>query len=248
MQRIGRPFNIIESVDSTNRLAMDAGSNDTADSGTVFFAMEQTAGRGQRGRTWHSEQGANIMMSVLLEPRGLEPSNTFPLSCAAAVAASDFFRKYAGDETAIKWPNDLYWRNRKAGGILIENLIRGKSWRYAIIGFGININQVVFDPELPNPVSLRQITGSRFDTVELARELCVCFELRLNELNETGLQPILDVFNERCYGRGHRFTFNKGGIPFSAEVLGVDETGSLITNGLTIERHRYGTLDWLGRS
>jgi BirA family biotin operon repressor/biotin-[acetyl-CoA-carboxylase] ligase len=246
MQTIGIPFNIIESVDSTNRLAMEAGSNGTASSGTTFFAMEQTAGRGQRGRAWHSQKGANIMMSILLEPVGLSPANTFPLSCVAALAASDLFRRHAGDETTIKWPNDLYWRDRKAGGILIENNIRGKTWRHAIVGYGININQTVFSPEIPNPVSLRQIAGCIFDSVGLAHELCRDVEQRLGELYASGFMPLLELFNQRCYGRGRRFIFRTNNRVFTAEVIGVNETGSLVTNGERMETHRFGTIEWLG--
>jgi BirA family biotin operon repressor/biotin-[acetyl-CoA-carboxylase] ligase len=246
MQTIGIPFNIIESVDSTNKMAMEAGYNGTAESGTIFFAMEQTAGRGQRGRAWYSQKGANIMMSILLEPVGMSSANTFPLSCVAALAASDLFRRHAGDETAIKWPNDLYWRDRKAGGILIENNMRGNTWRHAVVGFGININQVIFSAEIPNPVSLRQITGRMFDSVELARELCKDLQHRLESLSDTGFKPLLELFNARCYGRGRRFFFRKDDRTFSAEILGVDETGSLVTNGECMETHRFGTLEWLG--
>ena len=103
--------------------------------------------------------------------------------------------KYAGDETKIKWPNDLYWQDRKAGGILIESIVRSResgvgSWEWAIIGIGININQTTFPDDLPNPVSLKQITGKNFDPVELAKELCGLLDKRFTELIENGFENI----------------------------------------------------------
>ena len=246
MRRIGIPFNIIGSVDSTNRLALEGGQDGKSASGAVFFALEQTAGKGQRGRTWASEPGQNIMMSVLLDPEGLTAAGLFGLSCAAALAATDLFSTYAGDETAIKWPNDIYWRDRKAGGILIENSMRGSEWRRAVIGFGININQTAFDPGLPNPVSLRQITGRTFDPVALARELCGALERRLGALAETGLEPLLGSYEQRLYGLGRRFRFRDGDTTFEAVVRGVDADGRLVTDGGQRRCHRFGSISWLG--
>ncbi len=246
MQRIGIPFKIIGSVDSTNRLALEEGQEGRSASGAVFFALEQTAGKGQRGRTWASEPGLNIMMSVLIEPDGLEDAGLFGLSCAAALAATDLFGRHAGEETAIKWPNDIYWRDRKAGGILIENSMRGPEWRRSVIGFGININQTVFESDLPNPVSPRQITGKTFDPIALARELCAALELRLGQLAETGLTPLLGSYEERLYGRGRCFRFRKGDTTFAAVVQGVDAEGRLITENGQVQRHRFGDISWLG--
>src|SRR5450755_322744 len=143
-----------------------------ASQGTIFFAHEQLAGKGQRGKSWSSQPGENIIMSVVLEPEFLPVSRQFPLSACVALACHDFFSRYAGArETFIKWPNDLYWRDRKAGGILIENSFRGNKWMAAIAGIGVNINQVSFPETVRNPVSLRQITGRNHDAVKMAGEL-----------------------------------------------------------------------------
>jgi BirA family transcriptional regulator, biotin operon repressor / biotin---[acetyl-CoA-carboxylase] ligase len=121
-----------------------------ASHGTVFFAHEQSAGKGQRGKTWITEAGANIIMSIVLQPDLLEIKHQFALSACIAVCLHDFFQKYSGNDCRIKWPNDLYWRDRKTGGILIENVILGTAWKYAIVGIGININQVAFPQYLTN--------------------------------------------------------------------------------------------------
>src|SRR5687767_4015729 len=94
--------------------------------GTAVFSREQTSGRGQRSREWISEPDSNIILSIVLDLAGLlSSSQMFLLSKTVAVAAVDFFNKYAADGAAIKWPNDIYWNDRKAGGILIENVFHG---------------------------------------------------------------------------------------------------------------------------
>jgi len=167
--------------------------------GTAWFAMEQTAGKGQRGKQWLSPPGENIMLTLALQPNGLPLSRQFMLSVAVALGAADFFAKYAGDETGIKWSNDIYWRDRKAGGILIENVLRGNIWQYAIIGIGLNINQASFPPDLPNAVSLRQITGKVRDAATIARELCTFLDQRIRQLQPAGYEALLQEYSHRLF-------------------------------------------------
>ena len=139
----------LQSVDSTNNYAMARVAEGVAQHGSAYFAHEQTAGKAQRGKIWISEKGANIMMSMVIKPLFLQPSEQFKLSACVAVALHDFLKRYAGEQTKIKWPNDIYWRDRKAAGILIENVIStGKlaigNWQWAIVGIGVNLNQVDF--------------------------------------------------------------------------------------------------------
>ena len=124
------PFIELQSIDSTNKYAMALvhgahlpDGQDEAQHGTAIFTHEQTAGKGQRGKNWVSEKGSNIALSVLLKPYPLRIQDQFRLSICIAVSVYEFLSKYIGDETTIKWPNDLYWRDRKAGGILIENIV-----------------------------------------------------------------------------------------------------------------------------
>ena len=185
---------------------MEQVNSATISSGTAWFALEQTAGKGQRGKQWHSPPGENLMLTIALQPGMLPLSRQFMLSVAVALSVSDFFAKHAGDETGIKWSNDLYWRDRKAGGILIENVLRGNTWQYAIIGIGININQTAFPEHLPNPVSLRQITGKEWNSVTLAQELCACLQERIQQLHPSRYETLLDEYKSRL------FRFNTPGL------------------------------------
>jgi BirA family biotin operon repressor/biotin-[acetyl-CoA-carboxylase] ligase len=174
---LGAPLIELPSIDSTNIYAMEQIKAGKAISGSCYNTPFQTHGKGQHGRIWESEKGQNLLCSYVLELKSLNPSKNWGpedqkgLSAAVAIGAKAFFGAHAGDETLIKLPNDIYWRDRKAGGILIENSLRGSEWTWAVIGIGFNINQTSFSPDAPNPVSLRQITGRQWEIARLQTEL-----------------------------------------------------------------------------
>ena len=174
---LGAPLIELPSIDSTNIYAMEQIKAGKAISGSCYNTPFQTHGKGQHGRIWESEKGQNLLCSYVLELKSLNPSKNWGpedqkgLSAAVAIGAKAFFGAHAGDETLIKLPNDIYWRDRKAGGILIENSLRGTEWTWVVIGIGFNINQTSFSPDAPNPVSLRQITGRQWEIARLQTEL-----------------------------------------------------------------------------
>jgi BirA family biotin operon repressor/biotin-[acetyl-CoA-carboxylase] ligase len=245
MNQTGHPFIELITTESTNIYAMEQARARLAQPGTAFFAHEQTQGKGQRGKQWKSAPGENIALSLLIAPPGLEPANPFPLSCATALGCYDFYKSIAGDETSIKWPNDIYWRDRKAGGILIENIVRAGRWELAVVGIGINVNQTVFDPSLPNPVSLRQITGKKFTPVALARMLCESLHRRLQQLEEGIWHKMLEEYQQVMFGLGRTFTFRSGPEIFPATVKGITPTGELEVFDGRFRHFAFGTIDWL---
>jgi BirA family biotin operon repressor/biotin-[acetyl-CoA-carboxylase] ligase len=217
-----------------------------ANHGITWFAREQTAGKGQRGKSWLTIPNQNIMLSTVIVPR-LSPSQQFLLSATVALACYDFYKNYAGEETSIKWPNDVYWRDRKAGGILIENVFRGSDWLYAVVGIGININQVEFDPSLPNPVSLKQITGKDFDAVQLAEVLCQALEIRYQELMTKGAHSILTTYRQVLYKMHQQVTLKKGAILFETTICGVSDTGHLLTKDVMEREFDFGEVEFVIR-
>lgn len=248
---IGHSFIELGSVDSTNNYAMAMATAGALNHGALVFAREQWAGKGQRGRTWTSTPGENIVLSAVLEPVALAPSQAFSLSACVALACYDLFSRYAGeDKTRIKWPNDLYWGDRKAGGILIENNFRGDRWVLAIAGIGININQTVFPGSARNPVSLRQITGRSFDAVALARELGECLDRRYSQL-ESGKEPhsgkesLIGQYNDRLYRLGKEVRLRKDNAVFGTVVTGVSPQGQLLTKDAVDREFSFGEVDWV---
>jgi BirA family biotin operon repressor/biotin-[acetyl-CoA-carboxylase] ligase len=162
---LGEPLIELSTIDSTNIYAMAQIKQGLAKSGSCFRADFQTHGKGQHGRVWESTQGQNLLCTYILELKQLDstknwsPTDQIGFSAAIALGIRAFFDGFTEGETKIKRPNDLYWRDRKAGGTLIENLLRGTEWTWSVIGIGLNINQTHFSPAAPNPVSLKQITG-----------------------------------------------------------------------------------------
>jgi BirA family biotin operon repressor/biotin-[acetyl-CoA-carboxylase] ligase len=224
---IGQPFYILDKVDSTNNYAMEQVNTGTVISGTAWFALEQTAGKGQRGKQWLSPPGENIMLTIALQPGMLPLSRQFMLSVTVALAAWDFFGKHAGDESGIKWSNDIYWRDRKAGGILIENVLRGNTWQYAIVGIGLNINQTTFPDHLPNPVSLRQITGKAWDAVELAKELCASLHNRMQTLHPSNYDSLLSTYKSNLFRMNQPALYRMNGEYFEGTIKDVLPDGRL---------------------
>ena len=243
---IGHSFIELQSVDSTNNYAMAQAHAGTASHGTLFFAYEQWAGKGQRGKTWNSIPGQNIILSTLLQPVFLPITRQFSLSACVALACYDLFSGYAGEkETTIKWPNDLYWRDRKAGGVLIENSFKGDQWSLAIAGTGININQVLFPETARNPVSLKQITGQDFDVLRLARDFAAHLDRRYNELEAGGGMKLIAEYNSRLYKRGEAVRLKKDNAAFETTVKEVDTSGELVTQDTLERRWKVGEVEWI---
>ena len=237
-------FVILDSVDSTNNYAMQMIHERLAKDGDAFFAYSQTHGKGQRGNVWQTGERQNIALSIVIQPYTLPISRQFRLSLIVSLACHDFFSLYAGEDTSIKWPNDLYWRDRKTGGVLIENVLQGLDWKFAIAGIGININQTQFDPGLLNPVSLKQITGNDFNLLALAKELHQHVLKRHFQLEILPFEQLLKEYNSRLYGLNKKVLLKKEGVVFETMIKGVSQHGQLITVDSIERRFNFGEVEW----
>lgn len=145
--------------------------------GTVVYTHHQTAGRGQKGNSWEAEPGKNLTFSMLLKRPGVAAARQFCLSEAVSLAIVDAVdARCAGGGVAVKWPNDIYWRNRKISGTLIETSVGGKTLKRCIYGIGLNVNQRQFLSDAPNPVSLLNITGKETPLNLLLDEILQSFD------------------------------------------------------------------------
>lgn len=144
----------------------------------VVYSSNQTAGRGMDTNSWESEKGKNITFSIICHPKMVKPSEQFILSMAIAVDIVKTLQDYLPEEKdhfSIKWPNDIYWKDNKLGGILIENTLKGFRMNTCIIGIGININQEKFLSDAPNPISLKQICGEHCNKMTIMESICERF-------------------------------------------------------------------------
>jgi len=201
---LGAPLIELSTIDSTNIYAMAQIKAGLSKSGSCYTADFQTNGKGQHGRVWESSKGQNLLCSYILELNTLDtlknwtPADQIGFSAAIALGIRAFFDAHTNGDTKIKRPNDIYWRDRKAGGILIENLLKGTEWTWAVVGIGININQTVFSPEAPNPVSLKQITGRDWDILSLQEALSKALTKSIQDWLMEGDEKTIQAFDAAC--------------------------------------------------
>ena len=241
----GATFTELITVSSTNIYAMQQVQQGLAAHGNTYFAYEQTAGKGQRGKSWNAEAGKNILMSTVLNTESITLYNQFGVSIAVALAAHHIFSKYAGDETKIKWPNDIYWRDRKAAGILIENIIRGNQWLWAIAGVGININQTSFDTSLSNAVSLKQITGREQDVISMAKELSQQIVFHFQQFVNGKFYELLQQYNSLLYKKDETIKLKKANAVFECVVKAVNLHGELEVDGALQPSYKHDEAEWI---
>jgi BirA family biotin operon repressor/biotin-[acetyl-CoA-carboxylase] ligase len=241
---IGQPFIELLTVESTNNYAMGLARAGMAQHGTVVFTHDQTRGKGQRSKEWLSRKGQNIAMSVIIEPQSLPVSELFSLSMMTATAVQEFFEKLVKDEATIKWPNDIYWRDRKAAGILIENLWQGTEWKFAVVGIGINVNQTDFGELGSKAVSIKQITGQHYEPGSLVKGLCEILETNYRLLVSNPL-IIIEQYKKHLYKINERVKLKKDNRVFEAEFRDVNNKGQMIVQHAMEEKFNVGDVEWL---
>lgn len=223
---IGSNIQFHESLKSTNTFASLSLKEKELPEGTVICADFQTAGKGQPGKRWESEKGKNLLFSVILYPSSVSPDNQFLISMIISLGICDFIREIV-PEVKIKWPNDIYIGNDKIAGILIENYITGKIIDSCIAGIGININQEKFSHDIPNPVSLKIITGKESDTRTSLGKLLVCLDKRYKQLLYGDRELIRDEYTSMLYRAGEWHTYRSDGIMFKGRIKGITDSGRL---------------------
>jgi len=160
----------IQQTPSTNALSWEMNRKKPLTEGFVLYTDFQTEGKGQTGNSWESAKAKNLLFSVVLHPLQVPITELFLISQLVSVALKTTLDEYTADIT-VKWPNDIYWKDLKLGGILIENSLQGNKIRTVIIGIGLNVNQKSFESDAPNPVSLLQITGKSLNRKQLLQKI-----------------------------------------------------------------------------
>jgi BirA family transcriptional regulator, biotin operon repressor / biotin---[acetyl-CoA-carboxylase] ligase len=238
-------FAVFDSLDSTNNYAMGEAQRGLAEHGNVYMALEQTAGKGRRNKRWISHKAMNITLSITVDTSTLPLSAQFSLSMAIALACRDFFSRYAGGVTCIKWPNDIYFNDNKAGGILIENIISGNKWQWAIAGIGINVNQLFFTDETLKATSLRLITRKEYDIIKLAKELHKEVMDRIDSLKGASPQELSEEYNAVLYKKDQKVRLKKGTMAFETTIQGVTVDGQLLTNDTMERSFGFDEVEWV---
>lgn len=208
--------------------------------GTLVWTGFQTAGRGQNQNKWESEKDANLTFSMLLSPDFLPVTGQFLLSQITALGIVDFLSSFCGlQDLSIKWSNDIYWRDKKICGMLIENILSGHSISHTILGIGINMNQITFKGDAPNPVSAKQITGENYElnlAVETVRNAILKRYMQL--LRDEKEQIRKDYFESLYRGKGY-FNYKDKQGEFPARIKDIYDNGLLVLETISGEERVY---------
>ena len=228
----------VEETHSTNSLLREWLEREPLPTGSVIVADFQTAGRGQVGNVWESERGKNLTFSLVLYPQALPVNQQFLISQIAALSVKETLDAYT-EGISIKWPNDIYWQDKKICGMLIENDLSGHNLLRSIIGIGINLNQTIFRGDAPNPVSLWQIVKQEVDREVVLRQFLSRFEA-YNQALLSGEKALIHArYMEALYWREgyHPYADAKG--TFSARIYGIEPTGHLLLQSTDGVIRRY---------
>lgn len=219
----------ISSTNSTNSLVKEMlAKGEWPLTEHYLYAGYQTAGRGQTGNSWESEANKNVLCSILLPP----DKNLYFLNIAVSVAII----RLLGGQYTIKWPNDIYYNDKKLAGILLENAIVGSEIKYSIAGIGLNVNQTVFVSNAPNPVSLKQITGKEYDIDQLMKDLLETIMVVLKEPEDV----IWSEYKAHLYRREGYWLFEDKNGAFEAHIEDVLPTGEIVLRDKNSQVHQYG--------
>lgn len=211
---------------SSNTMAMNLAQHEKLKEGTIINVLNQTQGKGQGKHSWHSLASQNLTFSMILYPEFLSFSNQFYLSKTVAVAVAEFVNTFIED-VFIKWPNDIYIKDKKTAGILIENNINGNKMNISIIGIGININQTLFPKEILNPTSIAIETHKEYNTKFLLIKLQKHILKWYLYLKNAEYEKINKAYHKQLFGKNETCHFSKDDQLFKAKILNVDTQGLL---------------------
>lgn len=216
----------LEAIGSTNTYIDQIDVADSLSEGYVVVAHSQTAGRGQRGNSWEAAPGKNLTFSYLLRPHDVVAHEQFILSQAVALAVVDVLSRYAGG-FSVKWPNDIYYCDKKIAGILIEHNLTGSHISRTIVGIGLNINQASFVSDAPNPVSLLQIMGREYDLDEVLSAILQATAMRYAMCNDDR-EGLRQAYANVLYRREGYYRYRDADGEFEAAIRDVRPDGYLL--------------------
>lgn len=259
---IGIPIFELERVDSTNVYAQKLLEKTSLAEGTVIWAHEQFAGKGQNNHTWESEAGKNLTFTLILKPEFLDPGRQFLLNKAISLGVLDFIQAslYSADsvichppsvisdqEFSIKWPNDIYIKDRKVAGILIENKIMGNFLETSVVGIGVNVNQTTHGAEIPNPVSLVHLLRREMELKDALHLICKSLDHRYQMLRQGFMKELDLAYNQNLLGFSQWRFFIKDGNKLQGKICGVDEFGRLMIQlqDETIMKYNHKEIEYI---
>jgi BirA family biotin operon repressor/biotin-[acetyl-CoA-carboxylase] ligase len=231
----------LDQVTSTNTYAMDMIAKTNPSEGTCVYTDYQSAGRGQIGRFWHSAKGENLLISYIFYPKLLKVSDQFFLNIISGLAVKDLVSEYCLD-VKIKWPNDIYVRDQKIAGILVQNSLRGVDITATVIGVGLNVNEIEFPKDLPNPISIKQCTMVESHNLDALRvELSAKLEYYYLKMKAGQYDWLKSRYVRDMYRLNESALFKVEDSKYlTGEIKGIDQQGKLLIQLETGEITHFG--------
>jgi len=235
---IGSYLLFFKNLPSTNNHSAILLKNHDLPEGTIVYTNYQSAGRGQTGKRWESEDDKNLLISIVLSPSMINPADQFLISMTVSLGICDFLKRYIPACT-IKWPNDIYVNNDKIAGILIENSIMGDQIENTIAGIGLNVNQEKFLSDAPNPISLSMITGKNFDLKTCLNQLASDLDIRYEQLISESFAQIKHEYVSQLYRLNEWCNFRDINGIYTGRILSVTDYGRLQIEKQTGHKSEY---------
>ena len=234
----------LNSVESTNNYALQLLKENKAQHGTCIFAHNQTAGKGQMGKQWIADANKNITVSIVIDANTGCFKSDFSLMAFAGVGCNLFLREVISEEVKIKWPNDVFINDKKAGGILIETCLKNQN-KFAVIGIGLNINQDSFPEKLSRAISLKQITNKDYELLNLTEQLWSFIFSFYEKWKQFSSIEILDLYNNLLFKKNEIVKLRKGNIITKGTLKGVNQNGELELENALWESYTVGSVEWI---
>ena len=224
---MGSKILFLPSMTSTNAYASQLLKNGMLPEGTVIYTNYQTAGRGYFGNKWESEDDMNLLVSIILYPSFIKPEDQFYISMAISLGICDFLWSYV-NECTIKWPNDIYVKNDKIAGLLIDSALSGDKIEYTVVGIGLNINQEKFSKSVPNPTSLHILSEKKYNITDCLSKLLSILDKRYKQLISGGTVLIKKEYISKLYRYNEWTKFMDINGPFTARIDTVTDDGRIV--------------------
>jgi BirA family biotin operon repressor/biotin-[acetyl-CoA-carboxylase] ligase len=218
----------LSAIDSTNSFLKEMASSSTVENFTVVVTENQIKGRGQQGSTWESEVGKNLIFSVFVVFDALNVLDKKYLSYAVSLAVFEVLQQENIPRIAIKWPNDILSANKKIGGILIENSLKGSKISSSVIGIGLNVNQTRFSSTLEKASSLKLTSNRTFNLEQLLEDMVVSLQSKIALLNTKDFSSLESSYLRVLYKKNTPTMFkDRKGALFMGIIRGISMDGKL---------------------
>jgi BirA family transcriptional regulator, biotin operon repressor / biotin---[acetyl-CoA-carboxylase] ligase len=235
---------VLSEIDSTNSYALRALHEGKLGHGAVIQALHQTEGRGQRSNKWENEAGKDLLLSIIIEPQQYGIKQVVLLNMAVCVSLHKLLSAYTKDVT-IKWSNDIYVKDNKVSGVLIENTWRGEHWNYAVIGIGVNVNSTHLHAKGLQATAINTEHPAELNIDNLRQELLQLLEEHFM-LCTADAQLVIDTYNAHLKSKNQQVIFEIDGKPVMATIKRVDEDGRIVLKiSNALRKFAYGEAKWV---